>query len=123
MLQQRQRGVTNRDKPYYGLVYRSIGHASLRDFRKDIQKQTPPYKYKPYAPPGGFDLDIKTFTTAVAELEEKRHTADYDPMVQMRRSDAALWIGTARAALRRFQSANAEHRFSFLILLLFTARR
>jgi len=73
--------------------------------------------YQRYAPQDGFGADIRTFATAVVELQEKRHAADYDPMVQMKQSDAILVIGTARAALARFQSANADERAAFLTLL------
>jgi hypothetical protein len=82
-----------------------------------------PERYRRYAPQGGFGTDIKAFATAVVELQEKRHTADYDPMVQMKQSDAILLTGTARAALTRFQNANADDRAIFLTLLLFEPRR
>jgi hypothetical protein len=116
-------GQNNRSQARYGLVYRSIDHNRLREFCKDVQKQTLPEKYRRYAPQGGFGADIRTFATAVAELQEKRHTADYDPMAQMKQSDAIVSTGTARAALIRFQSANSDERMIFLTLLLFEPRR
>ncbi len=116
-------GQNNRAQPRYGLVYRSIDHNKLREFCKDVQKQALPEKYRRYAPSGGFGADIRTFATAVVELQEKRHTADYDPMVRMKQSDAIVSTATARAALTRFQSANADERMIFLTLLLFEPRR
>jgi len=115
-------GQSNRDQPRYGLVYRSVDHHTLRELCRDVQKQTLPEKYKPYAPKGGFGTDIKAFATAVLDLQQKRHTADYDPMAQMKQSDAILVIGTARAALIRFQNANVDERTIFLTLLLFEPR-
>jgi hypothetical protein len=54
-------GQNNRSQPRYGLVYRSIDHNRLREFCKDVQKQTLPEKYRRYAPAGGFGADIRTF--------------------------------------------------------------
>jgi len=116
-------GQNNRAQPRYGLVYRSIDHNRLRELCTDLQKQPLPDKYKRYAPHGGFGVDIKIFATAVVELREKRHIADYDPMVQMKQSDAILLTRTARAALIRFQNANPDERAVFLTLLLFEPRR
>jgi hypothetical protein len=115
-------GATNRAQSRYGLVYRSIGHKSLRELCEAIQKPTLPDKYKPYAP-RAFGSDIIAFATAVAVLQEKRHEADYNPMIQMKRSDTTLWIGAARAALTRFQNTDHEQRTIFLTLLLFATRR
>jgi hypothetical protein len=80
-------GQNNRSKPDYGLIYRTIDHNRLREFCKDVQKTSLPHKYKRYSPPAGFGADIKAFATAIVELQERRHTADYDPMVQMKQSD------------------------------------
>jgi hypothetical protein len=115
-------GAAHRTDSHYGLVYRSIDHTALRKLCETALKQNPPDKYKPYAPAGGFGPNIGAFAAAVIALQEKRHTADYDPMVQMKRSDAVVSVGQARAALRQFQSANAGERTAFLILLLFPPR-
>jgi uncharacterized protein (UPF0332 family) len=116
-------GQNTRAEVRYGLAYRSIEHNRLREVCADLQKQSLPDKYKRYIPPGGFGADIKAFATAVVESQEKRHIADYDPTTQVRQSDAILLIGTARAALQRFQNANAVERNLFLTLLLFPPRR
>src|SRR3984893_89256 len=41
-------GGINRTRRRYGLVYRSVGHAWLRDLCKEVQKQTLPQKFKAY---------------------------------------------------------------------------
>jgi uncharacterized protein (UPF0332 family) len=115
-------GVTNRDTSRYGLVYRSVNHAWIRDLCKEVQKQFPSNKFKSYVPSNGFGADISAFATAVAELQEKRVAADYDVMIRMNKSDAVLAIGTARAALRRFEKASEAGRIAFLSILLFPPR-
>lgn len=115
-------GVTNRDRSHYGLVYRSVDHKWLRDLCKEVQKPTLTNRFKPYEPRHGFGQNIVAFAIAAVELQEKRHAADYDVMVRMNQSDAALAIGTARAALRRFNGASKRRRVAFLSLLLFPPR-
>lgn len=115
-------GVTNRDRSRYGLVYRSMSHAWLRELCKEVQKPTLSNKFKPYAPSNGFGPSITAFAAAIVELQEKRHAADYDVMIRMNKSDAVLAINTAEAALRRFGKASKTRRLAFLSLLLFPPR-
>jgi uncharacterized protein (UPF0332 family) len=115
-------GVTNRDESRYGLVYRSVGHGWIRELCEEVQKQTLRSKFRRYAPPKGFGVDIADFATAVVELQEKRHAADYDVMIRMNRSDAIVAIAQARAALGRFDKASQAERLAFLSLLLFPPR-
>lgn len=115
-------GITNRDRSRYGLVYRTVSHAWLRDLCKEIQKPTLSSKFKPHAPSNGFRRDILAFAEAIVQLQEKRHSADYDVMIRMNKSDAILAIKTAEAALRRFGKASKTQCQAFLTLLLFPPR-
>jgi uncharacterized protein (UPF0332 family) len=115
-------GMTNRDENRYGLLYRSVDHKWLRELCKEVQKSTPSSNFRPYTPPGGFGVDIAAFAAAVVTLQVKRHTADYDVMVRMNRSEAVLAIAEARAALGRFDRAGQQQRLAFLSLLLFSPR-
>jgi hypothetical protein len=103
-------------------VYRSVSHTWLRELCKEVQKPTLSNKFKPYAPSNGFGPNITAFAAAIAELQEKRHSADYDVMIRMNKSDAVLAISTAEAALRRFGKASKTRRLAFLSLLLFPPR-
>lgn len=111
-------GVTQRATSRYTLIYRSIDHRTLKDLCVEARKQTPPVKYVPYFPAGGFSTHIQAFSTAAIELQEKRHRADYNPQPRFRTSDAKLAISTARSAVHRFQAASEEHRKAFLTLLV-----
>jgi uncharacterized protein (UPF0332 family) len=115
-------GMTNRDESRYGLLYRSVDHKWLRELCNEVQKSTPSSSFRPYTPSGGFGGDIAAFAAAVVALQVNRHTADYDVMVRMNRSDAVLAIAEARAALGRFDRANQQQRLAFLSLLLFSPR-
>jgi hypothetical protein len=115
-------GVTKRSTTQYSLVYRSVDHRSLRELCSEIKKPTLPAKYAPYEPRNGFGPNIKAFAAAVVELQEKRHAADYDPLIRVKSLDALLAVSTARNALNRFQRASAGRRKAFLSLLLFPPR-
>tara|TARA_R110002167_G_scaffold357510_1_gene573031 strand:- start:871 stop:1380 length:510 start_codon:yes stop_codon:yes gene_type:complete len=115
-------GKAQRQNPRYALVYRSIDHRSLRELCKDIQKPTPPAKLKPYIPKFGLGSDLTALGAAVIDLQEKRLSADYDPLYRVRLSDASLAVATARTAIERFELANRAMRKVFLSLLAFSPR-
>lgn len=115
-------GKTQRHTPRYELVYRSINHGSLRSICEDVVKTTIPAKFSKYEPRGGFGPDLKALATAVIELQEKRHAADYDPLFRARRSDAVLAVATGRTALVRLSSSSSTRRKAFLSLVVFSPR-
>jgi len=114
-------GVTNRGEPRYGLVYRSVDHGWLRKVCEEVRKPTLSSRFSRYAP-AGFGANIVTFAAAMVDLQEKRHSADYDVMARIDRSDATFAIHTARVALSRFSGASAAERIALLSFLLFPPR-
>jgi hypothetical protein len=115
-------GRTRRQTPIYGLVYRSIEHRSIPRLCEDIMKPRLPDKYSKYEPAGGFGPDLTAVATAVVDLQEKRHLADYDPLFRVDLSDAVLAVATSRSALLRLRNANRSRRNIFLALLVFAPR-
>lgn len=116
-------GKTQRDSSRYALVYRSIEHGRLRRVCEDIVKPTPPAKYAKYVPTGGLGDDLVAVAIAVSELQERRHSADYDSLFRATTSDAVLAVATARDALDRFKSASSVRRRMFVSLIAFPPRR
>jgi hypothetical protein len=104
--------ANKRTTEQYTRVYRSINHGPLRDLCKRVRERKL-----------DFGNDIRLFAAAVADLREKRHSADYDPLFKAFRSDTMLAIDTARSAITLFQNAPAEERTQFLSLLLFPSKR
>lgn len=115
-------GRSRRNEPAYTLAYRRVDHATLRDLCTDVQKTTLPSRYKRYEPDGGFPLELSQFAVFVIELQQRRHAADYDPMIRLKRSDAETAVSAARSALTRFRSAPPQSKRVFLALLLFPPR-
>ncbi len=81
-----------------------------------------PARYIRYIPNGGFDDNIQAFADTFIQLQERRHAADYDPFILLKRSDAILAIDIARTALSRLEHASEEQKKAFLTLLLFPPR-
>lgn len=115
-------GVTKKSSKRYALVYRSVDHRNLRELCLEAKKQQLPAKYQRYVPSNGFGPNIQAFASALVELQEKRHAADYDASVRVRTSDAIVAITTARSAVGRYQRANDARRKAFLSLLSFPPR-
>jgi uncharacterized protein (UPF0332 family) len=115
--------VNKRSASQYTRIYRGIDHRSLRELCKAISGTNLPAKYAAHAPPTGFGPNVYDFATAVLDLQEKRHLADYDPQFRVTKSDALLTISTARTALSRFDSAPPDQQQAFLSLLLFPPRQ
>lgn len=113
-------GTSHRKTPRYALLYRSISHSSLRGLCADVVKHKRPARYLKYEPSGGFGTDLIAFATAVADLQEKRHLADYDPLFRVRMSDSVLAVATARSALTRLRVANRTRRKAFISLVVFS---
>jgi hypothetical protein len=61
---------------------------------------------------------------ALRELcaELNKPSADYDPMIRLKRSDALLAVSSARSALARLRDTSPDVRRIFLALLLFPPR-
>lgn len=111
-------GVTLRATGRYALVYRSVSHSWMAELCKEVKKPTLPKMYEPYAPSGGFGPELRSFGTAVVALQERRYSADYDPLARFQASDARFDVSTARAAVQRFDQADIEQRKLFLTLLV-----
>jgi uncharacterized protein (UPF0332 family) len=116
-------GKTQRNTTSYGLVYRSLDHRTLREFCLEIAKPTPSARFRRYAPANGFGVGLEAFANLVPELQEKRHTADYDPTVRIKTSDVRLVIDEARSAIRRLSRVGSVRRKTFILILLFTPRQ
>jgi hypothetical protein len=115
-------GKTKRNSPEYRLAYRSLNHRRLKDLCEDVKKSTPSPKIAAYSPAGGFGSEIRALATAVVELQQKRHDADYDPRDRVKTADVLLAIRTGRSSVERLARAGEIERRRFLTLLMFEPR-
>lgn len=118
-------GKTKRNTPEYRLAYRTLDHKRLKDICTTVMNPISPKstsKVALYAPPHGFGAELQGVAAAIVDLQEKRHTADYDPSGRVKTADALLAIRTGRSAVARLGRAGETERKRFLALLTFPPR-
>jgi hypothetical protein len=98
-----------------------VSHDWLRSLCEQLQRKQLP-RTPPHVPPEFFG-DIVKFATTLAELQEIRHGADYDPSFSMTGDEAKIRIAEARRAIELFRGAEEKQRVAFLTLLLFNIRQ
>jgi hypothetical protein len=115
-------GVGRRNNPEYALAYRQVEHGAFKRLCDDVRKPTLPDRYQAFAPTGSFSADLRVFATAVVDLQQKRHEADYDPLTSFSTSDVRAFVATGRDAIARLQRVGADERLIFLCLAAFPLR-
>jgi hypothetical protein len=105
-------GRVRRRTDRYRIVYRSVDHGRLKMVCEQATNKSRP-----------FGADIAAFSIEVVQLQQKRHSADYDPLYRPLQSDARVQLQSGRAAVRRFRRAAAADREAFLTQLLFKERK
>jgi hypothetical protein len=108
-------GRDDRDTPQYALIYRSVLHRDLSGLCKKIVKDN----LTGYEPEGGFSPALLAVANALISLQEKRHSADYDPLYSVRASEAALTVDEGRTAVAHWRDVPEEQRRLFMLLLAF----
>lgn len=67
---------------------------------------------------------LKNVAAAFVNLQELRHTADYDPLHRFSRADAVVQVDRAKALLNEWSTvAASEERTFFLYLMAVTSSR
>lgn len=115
-------GNTKRSTPEYSLAYRAVDHRALKALCEDLQKSSLPPRIAGVAPAAGFGADFSVYAAAVVDLQEKRHTADYDPLAKFALVAAKLAVRTAEAAVASFVATTVGERLVFASLLAFRGR-
>ena len=72
--------------------------------------------------PIGFPEEMREFGQTFAELQSKRHLADYDPDHPVRKSEVVADINDVRTAIDRFLTRPATVRRDFAIHVLMKVR-
>jgi hypothetical protein len=95
-----------------------VNHGDLKQLCLELRKPTAPPKWRPYIGETKTGPEIAAYASALVQLQEARHTADYDPTARFVTSDVLTYIGIARSGVSRFFQATTEQRAQFLTLLL-----
>ena len=91
-------------------VYRGLDHGQVR--RQCSQGRIP----------GGFSPTIRHFAAELAEMQGRRHRADYDPGARFSKSDVREYLGIASDILNTVQTATPAEKRALAIHVLFKER-
>ena len=92
-------------------VYRALEHGKARDAcRQQAAMRT-------------FPKEIRRFAEAFVELQKARQQADYALEHELSKPDVLATIDTAEDAIVEFEQADARHRRSFAVHMLFKRRQ
>ena len=95
-------------------TYRALQHRRLKDIGKSS-------KYKRTLPK--FPKAIRDFANKMAEMQEKRHLADYDPLSgSISKSSALTDLASVQSEIARYKKAPKYDRRAFCVLVLLDLR-
>ena len=90
-------------------VYRGLEHGFAKNACREISKL-------------GFPVGIMCCASEFIELQDMRHSADYDPRVRFTRAETLQWAARAEAAIAGFRTAPRRDRKAFAVQLLLKKR-
>ena len=102
------RAGTVGNRPIWRRVYRALEHRQAKTRCENV--------------PSWFPEEVRLFAQTFAELQNRRHFADYDPDHSVRKSDVIGDINNARRAIDRFLATPANVRRDFALHVLTRVR-
>lgn len=115
-------GAKHRKTPRYALVYRAFEHAKMRQVSELLDKPALGEKAKKALGMAAPLADIRDIATAFANLQQRRHWADYDPAGTISRSDARDLVEQAELAMNKLDRLPVEDRKNLLVFMMTSAR-
>lgn len=99
----------NRSKPAWRQVYRALQHRQANDRCKHRNIRW-------------FPNEVQDLANVFADMQKKRHGADYDPDAAFSKPDVVQGISAAEYVIRRFRQVPVKDRRAFAVYLLFDIR-
>ncbi|HUX67011.1 MAG TPA: hypothetical protein VMV31_05955 [Terriglobales bacterium] len=103
------------------LIYRAIEHGSARK-RSDTLGRRLPRREADFFGRTEFSPPLQAFANTFVELQELRHSCDYDPRFRLNKVRAQGAVDDAEDAIASLRDANAGETFEFLAYVLFGLR-
>lgn len=97
----------DREAATWRRVYRALDHGQAKKACSNV---------------ASFPSEIKDFASFFAQMQSKRHAADYDPYGTFFKSDVINDINASAEIIARFEGASVRDRRAFAVHVLFKAR-
>jgi len=111
-----------RRSPAYRLLYRAFEHSAVRRACTEVTKAKLSAKYAEASGLQHFPEMIQVAARGLLLLQNKRHSADYDPYLRLSKSDARVALLIAEFAIGALETADSSARRIFLMLSLISPR-
>ncbi|MBV1707650.1 MAG: hypothetical protein KGQ37_10635 [Hyphomicrobiales bacterium] len=100
---------STRSEPAWRQTYRALEHGSAKSACNDglINAFPPP---------------IQDFASHFVAMQDKRHSADYDPATRLTKSELMAEIKKTTSAISDFEAASPKDRRAFAVFVLFKRR-
>ena len=92
-------------------TYRAIHHAKARTACKNFVGAA-----------SDFPVEAQQFALIFVRLQQKRHSADYDPISRFRKEEVQAFVDGAQTAISNFKSLPRRQKSAFAALMLFQKR-
>ena len=103
-------GAANRRRPTWRQTYRALEHGEARRRCSNTTQMQ------------AFPVGIKLFGKNFVDMQELRHTADYDPDAQFARLEVLDIISLVEVSIAALDSTDRESKHSFAIYILLRQR-
>lgn len=115
-------GRARRDSAAYALVYRSFDHRRMKTVCRAIDSDRLPPKYAAALRCNAVSPTWRDFAATFVRLQDRRHSADYDPQATVDLDTAQRLCLEARFARRLLDQETADDFSPILALMAFGIR-
>lgn len=103
--------------------YRVLGHREAKERCELLSRQVlRPSDQRVLRGRTRFGDALRNVAQSFTDLQEARHSCDYDPQFQIDRQQANQYLAVARQAIANLRAADPNERFEFLAYLLLGRR-
>lgn len=119
---QRFMGPGQENTAGYAILYRGFDHRRVRDVCDSLQAATLKERYRDRLSRSAVSQAMREFVSSFPTLQDYRHRADYDPAMQLLRSEVETVIITAQDAMNALDRVAPDEQTDVLALMLVGAR-
>lgn len=115
-------GNAGKNSGAYSILYRSFDHSHMKRACELLQISPLKERTRDLLHLNDVCQDTRDFAGSFAELQQARHTADYDPITQFARTDIASLIDMAETGIEALGRIPPQEQTAVLALLMVRAR-